>query len=109
MFLQNLKHNFLTKFKSKNSVKSLYKVINATNKAFDKAGLPDIGRSKFSSRAIGLEDSRILYDLIKNATGEGIALVDADDLVQETEKILRKYCEMINVEFNKEMLNWKEV
>ncbi|CAG8804908.1 239_t:CDS:2, partial [Gigaspora rosea] len=44
-----------------------------------------------------------------NASGEEIALVDADDLVQDPEKILGKYCEMINVEFKKEMLNWKSV
>jgi hypothetical protein len=34
-------------------------------------------------------------------------LVDADDLVREPEKILRKYCEMVGVEFKKEMLEWK--
>ncbi|RIB31011.1 hypothetical protein C2G38_2595 [Gigaspora rosea] len=106
--LSKFKHTFIIRNPEK-SVKSLYKAINATNEAIDKAGLPDTGKLKISSRAIGLKDSRILYDLIKNATGEKIALVDADDLVQEPEKILRKYCEMINVEFNKEMLNWKEV
>ncbi|CAG8611381.1 97_t:CDS:2, partial [Racocetra persica] len=44
----------------------------------------------------------------KNITEEEIVLVDADDLVRELEKILRKYCEMVNVEFKKEMLEWKE-
>ncbi|CAG8763841.1 24523_t:CDS:2, partial [Gigaspora rosea] len=43
-----------------------------------------------------------------NITGEDIVLVDADDLVREPEKIFGKYCEMVNVEFKKEMLEWKE-
>ncbi|CAG8648556.1 12774_t:CDS:2, partial [Dentiscutata erythropus] len=55
-----------------------------------------------------LKESRRLYNLTKNITGEEIVLVDADDLVQEPEKILKKYCEMVNVEFKKEMLEWKE-
>ena len=61
----------------------------------------------FSADAIGLKESRAFYDLIKGVTGEEIALVDADDLVREPEKILRKYCEMVGVEFKKEMLEWK--
>ena len=34
-------------------------------------------------------------------------MVDADDLVREPEKVLRKYCEMVGCKFKKEMLEWK--
>ncbi|RIB15698.1 hypothetical protein C2G38_2092678, partial [Gigaspora rosea] len=62
----------------------------------------------FFPEKVWFKESRILYDLIKNITGEDIVLVDADDLVREPEKIFGKYCEMVNVEFKKEMLEWKE-
>ncbi|CAG8455848.1 hypothetical protein C2G38_2033442 [Gigaspora rosea] len=106
--LSMFKHTFLIRNPEK-SVKSLYKTMNATKESFDKAGVSMSGNSELSSWLIGLKESRILYDLIKNASGEEIALVDADDLVQEPEKVLKKYCELINVEFKKEMLNWKSV
>ncbi|CAG8676530.1 hypothetical protein C2G38_979631 [Gigaspora rosea] len=106
--LSMFKHTFLIRNPEK-SVKSFYKAMNATNEAFDKAGVPMSGKIEISSRTFGIKQLRILYDLIKNASGEEIALVDADDLVQDPEKILKKYCEMINVEFKKEMLNWKSV
>ncbi|RIB22577.1 hypothetical protein C2G38_2173655 [Gigaspora rosea] len=106
--LSMFKHTFLIRNPEK-SVKSFYKVMNATNEACDKAGVSLPGNNEISSWIIGLKQLRILYDLIKNASGEEIALVDADDLVQDPEKILGKYCEMINVEFKKEMLNWKSV
>ncbi|CAG8815658.1 21191_t:CDS:2, partial [Dentiscutata erythropus] len=46
--------------------------------------------------------------ILHNVTGEKVVLVDAGDLVREPEKILRKYCEMVNIEFKKEMLEWKK-
>ncbi|CAG8609920.1 35604_t:CDS:2 [Racocetra persica] len=105
--LTKFKHTFLIRNPEK-SVKSYYKAAIATYNAWDKAGLPNCEIVElFSSNKIGLKESRILYDLIKNATEEAIALVDADDLVREPEKILRKYCEMVNIEFTKEMLEWK--
>ncbi|KAF0404791.1 branched-chain-amino-acid aminotransferase-like protein 1 [Gigaspora margarita] len=98
--LSMFKHTFLIRNPEK-SVKSFYKAMNATNEARDKSGVSMSGKIEISSWIIGLKQLRILYDLIKNAVGEEIALVDADDLVQKPEKILRKYCEMINVEFKK--------
>ncbi|CAG8804794.1 7639_t:CDS:2, partial [Gigaspora rosea] len=52
--------------------------------------------------------SRTLYDLIKDTTREEIAIVDANYLIREPKKILRKYCEMVNIEFKKEMIEMKE-
>ncbi|CAB4493200.1 uncharacterized protein OCT59_007716 [Rhizophagus irregularis] len=105
--LLKFKHTFLIRNPEK-SIKSYYRAANATYKAWDEA---DVSESKrldlFSADSIGIKESRALYDLIKNLTEEEIALVDADDLVREPEKVLRKYCEMVGVEFKKEMLAWK--
>ncbi|CAG8442811.1 442_t:CDS:2 [Cetraspora pellucida] len=105
--LSKFKHTFLIRNPEK-SVKSYYKAAITTYKVWDEVGVPNSERvNLFSSNKIGLKESRILYDLVKNVTEEEIALVDADDLVREPEKILKKYCEMINVKFTKEMLEWK--
>ncbi|CAG8541177.1 10601_t:CDS:2 [Dentiscutata erythropus] len=80
--LSKFKHTFIIRNPEK-SVKFFYKAANSTYKAWDKA-------------------------CTKNITGEDIVLVDADDLVREPEKVFRKYCEMVNIEFKKEMLEWKE-
>ncbi|RIA90455.1 hypothetical protein C1645_737859 [Glomus cerebriforme] len=105
--LSKFKHTFLFR-NPEQSVKSYYKAANASYKAWDEANAPNSERFEFfSAEHIGLKELRAFYDLIKNVTGEEIALVDSDDLVQEPEKILRKYCEMVGVEFKKEMLEWK--
>ncbi|GBC05946.1 hypothetical protein RclHR1_06520002 [Rhizophagus clarus] len=105
--LTKFKHTFLIRNPEK-SVKSYYRAANATYKAWDDASVSESKRIElFSADSIGLKESRALYDLIKNVTGEKIALVDADDLIREPEKVLRKYCEMIGMEFKKEMLEWK--
>ncbi|CAG8597170.1 15670_t:CDS:2 [Dentiscutata heterogama] len=105
--LSKFKHTFLIRNPEK-SLKSYYKAANSVYKVWDRNGVPNSERIDFfSSRNIGLKEPRIFYDLIKNVTGEEIAVVDADDLVREPEKILRKYCEIVNVEFKKEMLEWK--
>ncbi|RIB28637.1 hypothetical protein C2G38_2058714 [Gigaspora rosea] len=87
--LSKFKHTFIIRNPEK-SVKSFYKAANSTYKAWDKACVPNSER----------------FDIFYSETE--IVLVDADDLVQEPEKILRKYCEMVNIEFKKEMLEWKE-
>ncbi|CAG8523557.1 15537_t:CDS:2, partial [Cetraspora pellucida] len=79
----------IPEYKSKKSVKSFYKAANSTYKAWDKACILNSERYDiFFSEKVWLKESRILYDLIKDITREKIVLVDADDLVQEPEKIL---------------------
>ncbi|RIB07033.1 hypothetical protein C2G38_2252882 [Gigaspora rosea] len=106
--LSKFKHTFIIR-NPKKSVKSFYKAANSTYEAWNNACVPNSERYNiFFLEKVWLKESRFLYDLIKNITGEEIVLVDADDLLRELEKILRKYCEMVNVEFKKEMLEWKE-
>ncbi|GES91145.1 branched-chain-amino-acid aminotransferase-like protein 2 [Rhizophagus clarus] len=105
--LSKFKHTFLIRNPEK-SVKSYYRAASATYKAWDEANVDDSKRVElFSSDSIGIKELRALYDLIKDITEEEIVLVDADDLVREPEKVLRKYCEMIGVEFKEKMLRWK--
>ncbi|CAG8749580.1 6498_t:CDS:1, partial [Dentiscutata heterogama] len=106
--LSKFKYTFIIRNPEK-SVKLFYEAANSTCKAWDEAYVPNSKRyAIFFPKKVWLKDLRILHDLIKNVTGEKIVLVDAGDLVREPEKILRKYCEMINKEFKKEMLEWKK-
>lgn len=41
-------------------------------------------------------------------SGIEICVIDADDLLDDPEGILRKYCQSIGVEFTPDMLNWNE-
>ncbi|CAG8623636.1 14699_t:CDS:2 [Cetraspora pellucida] len=92
--LSKFKHTFLIRDPEK-SVKSFYRSINKSN------------NKKLNFDRIGIEELRKLYDIIKNTINEEILLIDADDLVENPEKILRKYCENVNIKFRKEMLIWK--
>ncbi|RIB17261.1 hypothetical protein C2G38_2088711, partial [Gigaspora rosea] len=106
--LSKFKHTFIIRNPEK-SIKSFYKAANSTYKAWNKACVPNSKRYDiFFPEKVWLKESRILYNLTKNITGKDIVLVDADDLVREPEKIFRKYCKMVNIEFKKEMLEWKE-
>jgi hypothetical protein len=37
-----------------------------------------------------------------------VCLIDADDLLDDPEGILRRYCENVGLEFNSDMLNWED-
>ncbi|KAF0405605.1 branched-chain-amino-acid aminotransferase-like protein 1 [Gigaspora margarita] len=105
--LSKFRHMFIIRNPEK-SVKSFYKAAFSTCKAWE-ACVPNSEKYDiFFPEKVWLKDSRILYDLIKKITEEKIVLVDTDDLVLEPEKILRKYCEMVNIKFKKEMLEWKK-
>ncbi|CAI2185620.1 19022_t:CDS:2 [Funneliformis geosporum] len=105
--LLKFKHTFLIRNPVK-SVKSYYKAAISTYKVWDDANVPSSERIVlFSAKDIGLKESRALYDLIKGITEEEIPLVDADDLIRDPEKVMRRYCKMIGAEFKREMLEWK--
>ncbi|CAG8791467.1 25090_t:CDS:1, partial [Cetraspora pellucida] len=76
--LSKFKHTFLIHDPEK-SVKSFYRSINKSN------------NKKLNFNRISIEELRKLYDIIKNTINKEILLIDADDLVENPEKILRKY------------------
>ncbi|KAF0508952.1 branched-chain-amino-acid aminotransferase-like protein 1 [Gigaspora margarita] len=101
--LSKFRHTFIIRNPEK-SVKSFYKAAYSTCKVWEACVSNSERYDIFFPENFWLKDSRILYDLIKKVTGEKIVLVDTDDLVLGPEKILRKYCEMVNIKFKKEML-----
>jgi len=83
------------------------------------------GFNPFMPDEAGYEELRRLFDYCKDTGLVGpaicgqdtsnvemkpgqvqISLIDADDLLDDPEGILRQYCESIGLEFSKEMLTW---
>lgn len=83
------------------------------------------GFNPFMPNEAGYEELRRLFDYCKDTGLVGpavcgqdnsgvetkpgqlqISLIDADDLLDDPEAILRQYCESIGLEFSKEMLTW---
>ena len=55
---------------------------------------------------IGVKQQFELYQLL-NANGNLRAIVDARELLQSPEKVLRSLCERLSIPFRKEMLHWE--
>ncbi|KAF0553055.1 branched-chain-amino-acid aminotransferase-like protein 1 [Gigaspora margarita] len=86
-------HTFLIRNPEK-SIRSLYKAF----KFF-------IGKSFDKNRA-GLIQSKQIFDFLKDLNKQPI-VIDSDDVINDPEGILKKYCELIGEEFKEEMIQWE--
>ncbi|CAG8673061.1 7581_t:CDS:2, partial [Racocetra persica] len=93
-------HTFLIRNPEK-SVKSLYKAKQFLSKANT-----EFSAKGFDKNSVGLEESKQIFDLLKDLNKQ-LIVVDADDLVNDPERILKKYCELIGEEFKEEMTHWE--
>ncbi|KAF0525392.1 branched-chain-amino-acid aminotransferase-like protein 1 [Gigaspora margarita] len=95
-----LTHTFLIRNPEK-SLRSLYKAVNFIFKKNPEYFIPD-----FDKNLAGLKESKQIFDLIKDLNKQPI-VVDADDLIDDPERVLKKYCELIGEEFKEEMIHWE--
>ncbi|CAG8600786.1 16075_t:CDS:2 [Racocetra fulgida] len=86
-------HTFLIRNPEK-SVKSLYKAANF------------IIKTDFNKSRVGLRESKQIFDLLKGLNKQ-LIVVDADDLINDPERVLKKYCELIGEEYKEEMIHWE--
>ncbi|CAG8816447.1 40789_t:CDS:2, partial [Gigaspora margarita] len=86
-------HTFLIRNPEK-SIRSLYKAVNFI-----------IDRS-FNKNAGGLAQSKQIFDFLKDLNKQPI-VIDSDDVINDPEGILKKYCELIGEEFKEEMIQWE--
>ncbi|CAG8837621.1 45073_t:CDS:2, partial [Gigaspora margarita] len=86
-------HTFLIRNPEK-SIRSLYKAVNFI-----------IDRS-FNKNAGGLAQSKQIFDFLKDLNKQPI-VIDSDDVINDPEGILKKYCELIGEEFKEEMIKWE--
>ena len=94
---QAFKHTFLIRNPSK-SIPSLYAA--SINKQLT-------GWDYFDPEEGGFKQLLELYWFIVANIDENPIVVDADDLLEDPEGIMRAYCEGIGVKFDKKMLEWE--
>ncbi|CAF3517995.1 unnamed protein product [Rotaria socialis] len=93
-FLKRCKHTFILRTPRK-SVPSLYRAYVRNN-------------LKFIHDDIGYPELQALFEFLTELTGTPPALVEAGDLVEKPEAIMRMYCESgIGDRFEAQMLEWK--
>lgn len=55
---------------------------------------------------VGFARLREIYDAVHAATGTRPTVVDADDIVSDPPRVVRRYCEAVGIEFSAEALRW---
>ncbi|RIB24135.1 hypothetical protein C2G38_2032138 [Gigaspora rosea] len=94
-------HTFLIRNPEK-SLRSLYKATNFIIPKIDEHCI----NPGFDKNLAGLKQSKQIFDFLKDLNKQPI-VVDADDVINDPEGILKKYCELIGEEFKKEMIQWE--
>lgn len=68
----------------------------------------DIGIGHFLSSETGISQSVKLYKFLESKLPEPPLVIDTDDIFDNSEAIVRKLCDLINVEFQSCMLKWPD-
>lgn len=64
-------------------------------------------RETVNLEGLGYRQQTDLFDFIKTYTGEIPAVIDSQDVLENSRKILALLCENIGIEFKEDMLEWK--
>ena len=64
--------------------------------------------SEVSMNLIGLEQQNKIFDYVLNNINDKPLVIDAYDLRNNPESILKKACQKLNINFTKKMLHWPE-
>ena len=73
--------------------------------------MQNIYGDKFHGFEVGIEECLLCYNYIIDVLKipkEQIVIVDADDLLENPEFVLRNYCEIAGLTFSDSMLNWED-
>ncbi|OAF71453.1 hypothetical protein A3Q56_00772 [Intoshia linei] len=65
--------------------------------------------TNFNPSEVGYKQLVNLYKFIEKKSGKKPLIIDADDLIQDTEQILKMYCMATDIKFTEDMLNWKSI
>ncbi len=94
---RGFKHSFLIRDPRK-SIRSLFK--NSVK------NYPE-GMNHFDATECGFQEMLVLYDFLVKELGESPVVVDAGELLENPEGIMRAYCEATGIPFSKDMLEWE--
>ena len=96
-FLINLNTNFLKKVQNIIFIRNPEEIIYSYNKVISNPTMEDIGVKK---------QYELYHNLIK--MGQTPIVLDSKYLLQNPQKILKKLCLLLNIAFDKGMLQWKK-
>lgn len=68
----------------------------------------DIGVGCFSRQELGIRQSATLYKYLETNLETPPLIIDTDDIFGHSEAIVRKLCELMNVDFQQCMLQWPD-
>lgn len=99
---QGFKHSILIRHPQK-SFSSMYRMAKSVS--------PDHDVEAFIGRHASIyDDLERFYRYVESELGQGPPpIIDADDLVNQPEKLLPKYCEAMGIEYTPKMLEWESV
>lgn len=95
--LRNFKHSFLIR-NPKKAVPSLYHAsINSKKTSWD----------YFDPQEAGFRELLDLYELVVKELDQSPIVVDADDLLENPEAMMKKYCDASGLEYMENMTSWE--
>ena len=96
-FLKGINYDFLSQVTNILLIRNPIEIIHSYNQIISNPSMEDIGM-------------KMQYDLfhILNRKKQITTLIDAKELLENTENILRKLCLRINIPFQKNMLTWEK-
>ena len=94
-FLGRITHSFL--------IREPAKVLASLHRSYLKAGM----KNGFEAHEISFGPQRALFDLLCRRTGETPPVLDSDDLMDDPDAMVRRYCEVIGIPFIADALRWE--
>ena len=94
-FLQQFQHSFL--------IRDPAKILSSLQRSWDKSG-DTVG---FTRNEIGFDEQRQLFDILTQRHGEVPVLIDSDDLLEDPESMIARYCEAVGIPFIASALSWQ--
>ena len=94
--LDNFTHTFLIR-KPEKSVHSLYKKSTKLSNSY----------GDFDPKEAGFQQLYYLYSYVKSKMGYSPVIVDADDLLDDPEGMMKAYCTAIGIQYEENMITWE--
>ena len=94
-FLDRFEHSFL--------IRDPAKVMTSLHRSYEKNG----DSEGFTDLELGFEQQRQLFDRLLDRDGTAPAIIDSDDLLENPEAMVSRYCAALGIPFIAEALSWE--
>ncbi|GAA5868886.1 hypothetical protein JCM1840_005154 [Sporobolomyces johnsonii] len=66
----------------------------------------ETGFEYFDPNEMGYRELRLLFDFVKEETGQIPLVVESEELLKDPEAVMGMWCDEVGIEFHKDMLEW---